>query len=38
MQNKQPKPRVRPKEPNWDFTGLDEVIRQWAEARKSKEQ
>ena len=31
--NKQPEPRVRPKEPAWDFTGLEAVIRQWAKSK-----
>jgi hypothetical protein len=30
---KQPEPRVRPKEPIWDFTELEAVVRQWAQAR-----
>jgi len=25
--------RIRPKEPQWDFTGLEAVIRQWAQVR-----
>jgi hypothetical protein len=25
-----PAPRVRPKEPNWDFSGIEAVIRLWA--------
>ena len=25
--------RVRPKEPNWDFSGLEAVIRQWVKSR-----
>ncbi len=26
-------PRVRPKEPDWDFTELEAVIRQWAKSK-----
>lgn len=28
--SKQPEPKIRPKEPNWDFSGLESVIRVWA--------
>jgi len=34
MTNNTPQPqRVRPKEPNWDFSGLEAVIRLWAKSR-----
>lgn len=25
--------RIRPKEPKWDFSGLEAVIKQWAKSR-----
>lgn len=33
MKKSKPKPRVRPKEPNWDFSGIEAVIRQWVKSR-----
>lgn len=33
MKKVKPEPRVRPKEPNWDFTELEAVIRQWAKSK-----
>ena len=25
--------RIRPKEPKWDFSGIEAVVRQWAQAK-----
>lgn len=25
--------RIRPKEPKWDFSGIEAVIRQWAKSK-----
>lgn len=34
MTKNKPEPqRVRPKEPLWDFSGIEAVIRQWAKSR-----
>ncbi len=34
MKKSKPEPqRVRPKEPNWDFSELEAVIRQWAKSK-----
>ena len=30
--------RVRPKQPNWNFEPLEQVIRQWVKARVGSEQ
>jgi hypothetical protein len=31
--NKPEQQRIRPKEPNWDFSGLEAVIRLWAKSK-----
>jgi hypothetical protein len=33
QKNKPEQQRVRPKEPLWDFSGLEAVIKQWAKSR-----
>jgi hypothetical protein len=30
--------RIRPKQPNWNFEPLEQVIRQWVKARVESEQ